>query len=55
MAEVNIALASGHFQNGGNIMPTLALWRQFAPLCMENNIGAWTGDILRPVQAIRRP
>ena len=30
VTEVNTALASGHFQNGGNIMPTLAFWRQFA-------------------------
>ena len=30
VTEVNTALASGHFQNGGNIMPTLAFWRQLA-------------------------
>ena len=27
VTEVNTALASGHCQNGGNIMPTLSFWR----------------------------
>ena len=37
--EVNTELLSGDFQNGGNIMPTLAFLRQLAIQCMENTIG----------------
>ena len=55
MTEVNTALASGHFQNGVDIMPTLAFRRQLAIQCMENAIGTEPGDIGRPVRACRRP
>ena len=37
--EVNTALASGHFQNSGNIMPTLTFWRHSAMQCMEILLG----------------
>ena len=30
VTEVKIERASGHFQNGGDIMPTLAVWKQLA-------------------------
>ena len=53
--EVITALASGNFQNGGNIMPTLDFWRHLAIQCMENTIGTEPGDIGRPMWAFRRP
>ena len=55
MAEVNTALVSGYFQNGGNIMPTLDFWRQLALQFMENTIGTEPGDIGRPMWVCRKP
>ena len=50
MLGVNTALASGHFQNGDNIMPTLDFWRQLAMQCMENTIVTDPSDTGRPIQ-----
>ena len=55
MLGVNTALASGHFQNGGNIMPTLDFWRHLAIQCMENTIGTEPGDIGMPMWDCRMP
>ena len=55
VTEVNTALASGHFQNGGNIMPNLAFLIQLALHCMENTIGTYPDDIGSPMGACRRP
>ena len=55
MTEVNAALSSGNFQNGGNIMPTLDFWRYLAIKCMKNTIGTEPGDIGRPIRACKRP
>ena len=55
VTEVNTALASGHFQNGGDIMPTLDFWRQLVIKCMEDTIGTDPGDIGRPMWACIRP
>ena len=54
VTEVNTALASGHFQNGGNIMLTLDFWRQLVLQCMENTIGTDPGSVGRPIRACRR-
>ena len=55
MAEVNIALASRNFQNGGNIMPDLSFQRQLAINYMENTIVINPGDIGRPMRSYKRP
>ena len=55
MTEVNTALASGHFQNGVDIMPTLAFRRQLEIHCMKNNIVTEPDDIVRPIRAFRGP
>ena len=55
MTEVNTALASGHFQNGGDIMPTLAFQSHLAMQCMGNTIGKGPGGIGRILWACRRP
>ena len=52
---VNIALACGHFPNGGDIIPTLAFQRQLAMQCMENNFLTDPNDIGTPMRACRRP
>ena len=53
--EAKIVKASGHLQNGGDIMPTLAFWRQLETQCMENNTGPQPGGIVRPMMSFRRP
>ena len=53
--EANTALASGNFQNGGNIMPNLDFQEQLALQWMYNTIGTETGDIRRPMWTYRRP
>ena len=55
MTEVNTTLASGHFQNGGDIMPNLDLGGHLAIQCMINNFGTEPGDIGRPMWYYRRP
>ena len=55
MTEVNTALASGHFQNGGNIMLNLDFWGQLEIHCMENTIGTDTGDVGSPMRDYRIP
>ena len=55
MAEVNIALASRNFQNGGNIMPDLSFQRQLAINYTENTIVINPGDIGRPMRSYKRP
>ena len=37
--EVNIDLASGHFQNGGVVQPSMDFWRDLTIECLENIIG----------------
>ena len=54
VTEMNTVLASGHFQHGGNIMPTLNFQRQLAIHCMENITGTEPGDIGRHMWACRR-
>ena len=49
LMEANTALASGHFQNGGNIMPNLDFQEQLALQLMYNTIGTETGNIVRPM------
>ena len=53
MTELNTALASGNFQNGGNIMPTLYFWRQLDLKCMKNTIGTDPDDIDGPMRACK--
>ena len=53
--EVNTALASGHFQNGDNIMPTLDFWRQLVTQYMKNTIVTETDGIGRTIWYCRRP
>ena len=53
--EANTALASGYFQDGGDIMTSLSFQRQLAIQCMENTTGTETGDIGRPMWACRIP
>ena len=53
--EVNIELASEHFQNGGNIVPTLSFRRQLAINCIEYITGTEPGDIGRPMWDFIRP
>ena len=55
VTEVSTALASGNFQNCGDIMPTLDFWRQVAIQCMENAILIEPGNIGSPMKACRRP
>ena len=55
MAEVKKELAYEHFQNDGNIMPTLVFRRQLALQCMVNTIGTGPGDIGRPMRASGSP
>ena len=55
MTEVSTALVSGHFPNGGDVMPIFAFWGQLAMQCTENTIGTDTGDIGTPVGGCRRP
>ena len=50
-----LALAPGHSQNGGKIIPTLSFQRQLAIQCMENNILTDPGDIGRPMWIHIRP
>ena len=52
---VNRELASGHFQNGGDIMPTLDFGRQLEIQCMESTIETHPGDIGSTIWACRRP
>ena len=51
--EVSTALAPGHFQSHGIIMPTLSFQSQLVINCMENTIGTDTGDIGSPMQSCR--
>ena len=51
MTEANTALASGHYQNGGDIMPTLDFWIHVVIQCMENTIETDPGDIGMPMRA----
>ena len=44
LSEVNIALASGHFQNDGVVQPSLYFWRALTIECLENTIGVELGD-----------
>ena len=53
--KANTALASSHSQNDGNIMPTLDFWSQLEIQCIENTIVTEPGDLVRPMQAYRRP
>ena len=55
MTEVNITLASGHFKNGGAIIPTLDFWRQLSIKFMKNTIGKEPVCMGRPILACRRP
>ena len=55
MMEVNIALSSRHFQNGGNIMTNLYFWGRLLIQCMENTIVIDPVDIGSPIGAYRRP
>jgi hypothetical protein len=48
IAEGNTALASGHLQNGGVLLPTLEFRRALAKECLENTIGMEEGDTGRP-------
>ena len=54
VTEKSTALATGHFQNGGDIMPTLDFWRQLEIWCIENNIGTYHGDVGKPMWVCRR-
>ena len=54
MMEVNTALASGHFKNSGNIIPTFVFGRQLALQCMVNNIITDPGDIGMPIRVCTR-
>ena len=44
MLEVNIALASGHFQNDGVVQPSLDFGRDLEIEYLENTIGVELGD-----------
>ena len=55
MTEVNTALASGHFQNGGNIMTTLDFWSQLVIQYMINTNGTDPSYIGRPIFYYKRP
>ena len=53
--EVNTELVSRHFQNDGDIIPTLDIWRKLVIQCIKITIGTEPGNIGRPMQACRRP
>jgi hypothetical protein len=54
-SEVNAALASGHLQHGGNLLPSLEFRRALAKECLENTIGIDEGDIGRPRRHLAMP
>jgi hypothetical protein len=52
---VNVNLAHGHFQNNGEVVPTLLFRREFARECLENTIGQDETDVGRPVRGCNVP
>ena len=55
MTEVNIALASRNFQNGGDINPNMDFWRQLEIILMENTIETEPCNIGRPMKSCTGP
>ena len=53
--EVNIDLASGHFQNDGVVQPSLYFQRYFAIECLENKIGVESGQNGLPNRIYKLP
>ena len=52
---VYTALASRHFQNDANCMPTFDFWRKLVIHCMEITIGKYPVGIGRPMWDCRSP
>ena len=55
VSEVNIALASGHFQNDEVVQPSLNFWISLEMKWLENKIGFELGDNGRPKRIYKWP
>ena len=53
VSEVNIHLASGHFQNDGVVQPGLYFWISLAIQFLKNTIGFELGDSGLPKRACK--
>ena len=53
--EVNRALASGHFRNGGVVQPSMDFWRALEIDFLKNTIGVEFRENIRPKRTSRLP